>query len=81
MKQKLGKMSLKNIGRGQNTIKKYYRERKEALRLFQMMTANTHETFDILNSHGSQFADNGYFRMPYSYALNKDLAFEFYCVD
>ena len=37
------------------------------------------ESFDILNSHGSKFADNGYFRMKYEYALS-DLCFEFYCV-
>lgn len=39
------------------------------------------QTFEILNSHGSSFANEGYFRMPYSYALNKDLAFEFYIVN
>ena len=38
------------------------------------------ETFEILNSHGSTFACNGYFRMPWSYALNPDFAFEFYVV-
>ena len=38
------------------------------------------ESFDILNSHGSNFADNGYFRMKYEYALS-DLCFEFYCVN
>ena len=31
------------------------------------------ETFDILNSHGSQFADDGYFKLKYEYALNPDL--------
>jgi len=38
-------------------------------------------TFDILNSHGSQFADNGYFRMPYEYALNHNLCWDFYVVN
>ena len=38
------------------------------------------ETFDILNSHGSKFADGGYFRLKYDYALNPDLAFEYYVV-
>ena len=38
------------------------------------------ETFEILNSHGSKFANDGYFKMPYSYALNPDLCFEFYVV-
>ena len=38
------------------------------------------ETFEILNSHGSSFANDGYFKMPYSYALNPELAFEFYVV-
>ena len=37
------------------------------------------ETFDILDSHGSDFANNGYFRMKYEYALS-DLCFEFYVV-
>ena len=39
------------------------------------------QTFDILNSHGSDFADGGYFRLKYEYALNSDLAFEFYVVN
>lgn len=39
------------------------------------------ETFEILNSHGPNFADDGFFRLSYSYALNPDLAFEFYCVE
>ena len=39
------------------------------------------ETFGILNSHGSDFADGGYFRLKYEYALNPDLAFEYYVVD
>ena len=39
------------------------------------------QTFDILNSHGSSFADGGYFRMKYEYALNKDMCFEFYTVE
>jgi len=38
------------------------------------------ECFDILNSHGSSFANDGYFKMPYSYALNPELCFEFYIV-
>ena len=38
------------------------------------------ETFDVLNSHGSQFADGGYFRLKYEYALNPDLAFEYYAI-
>ena len=38
------------------------------------------ETFDILNSHGSKFADGGYFCLKYDYALNPDLAFEYYVV-
>ena len=38
------------------------------------------ETFGILNSHGSDFADGGYFRLKYEYALNPDLAFEYYVV-
>ena len=36
------------------------------------------QTFDILNSHGTDWGNGGYFRMPY--ALNPDLCFEFYCV-
>ena len=39
------------------------------------------ETFEILNSHGSSFCDHGFFRLSYSYALNPELAFEFYCVE
>ena len=38
------------------------------------------ETFDILNSHGSDWGDDGYFRMKYEYILNPNLCFEFYCV-
>jgi len=38
------------------------------------------KTFEILNSHGSEFGNNGYFRLKYEYALNKDLCFEFYTV-
>ncbi len=38
------------------------------------------ETFEILNSHGTDFANGGYFRMPYKYALS-DLCFEFYCLN
>ena len=41
---------------------------------------DTTETFDILNSHGPEFSDNGYFRMKYEYILNPNLCFEFYCV-
>ena len=39
------------------------------------------ETFEVLNSHGSDFANNGYFRMPYSYALNPELCFEYYTIN
>ena len=39
------------------------------------------EPFEILNSHGSNFCDHGYFRLSYSYALNPELAFEFYVVE
>ena len=39
------------------------------------------ETFEILNSHGSDFANNGYFRIKYEYLLNSDMAFEFYVVN
>ena len=35
----------------------------------------------ILNSHGSNFADGGYFRMPWEYVLNPDLCFEFYILN
>ena len=42
---------------------------------------DTTQTFDVLNSHGFQFADGGYFRLKTDYALNPDLAFEFYIVD
>lgn len=38
------------------------------------------ETFEILNSHGSDFCNGGYFRMKYEYMLNPELAFEFYIV-
>ena len=38
------------------------------------------ETFGILNSHGSSFADGGYFRLKHEYALNPDLAFEYYVI-
>ena len=38
------------------------------------------ETFDILDSHGPDFVDNGYFRMKYEYVLS-DLAFEFYVIN
>ena len=37
------------------------------------------ETYEVLNSHGSSFANGGYFKMPYSY-INNDLVFEFYVV-
>ena len=39
------------------------------------------ETFEILNSHGSDFANGGYFRMKYEYMLNPDLCFEMYIVN
>ena len=39
------------------------------------------ESLDILNSHGLDWGNDGFFRMSYSYALNPSLAFEFYCVD
>ena len=42
---------------------------------------DTTGTFGILNSHGSDFADGGYFRLKYEYALNSDLAFEYYVID
>ena len=42
---------------------------------------DTTQTFDVLNSHGSGFADGGYFRLKYAYALNPDLAFEFYVIN
>ena len=38
------------------------------------------ETFDILNSHGADWGNNGYFRMSYTYVIS-DLSFEFYCVN
>ena len=38
---------------------------------------DTTQTYDILNSHGSQFSDGGYFRLKYEFALNPDLAFEY----
>ena len=38
-------------------------------------------SFGVLNSHGSDFADNGYFYLPYEYALNPELAFEFYVIN
>ena len=41
---------------------------------------DTTGTFGILNRHGSDFADGGYFRLKYEYALNPDLAFEYYVV-
>ena len=39
------------------------------------------DTMEILNSHGSSFCSDGYFKLSFSYALNKDLAFEFYVVE
>ena len=39
------------------------------------------KTFEILNSHGSDFANDGYFRIKYEYLLNHDLAFEFYIIN
>ena len=42
---------------------------------------DTTQTFDVLNSHGSGFADGGYFRLKYEYALTPDLAFEFYVIN
>ena len=39
------------------------------------------ETFEILNSHGSDFANNGYFRIKSEYLLNPELAFEFFIVN
>ena len=36
------------------------------------------DTLEILNSHGSDFADAGCFRLKFEYVLNPDLAFEFY---
>ena len=42
---------------------------------------DTTQTFNVLNSHGSDFADGGYFRLKYEYALNPDLAFEYYVVN
>ena len=39
------------------------------------------DTFEILNSHGSKFANDGYFRIKSEYLLNKEMAFEFYTVN
>ena len=36
--------------------------------------------FEILNSHGSDFANDGYFRIKSNYLLNSEMAFEFYTV-
>jgi len=38
------------------------------------------ETFDILNSHGIDWGNDGYFRIKYEYVLS-DLCFEFYCIN
>ena len=42
---------------------------------------NTSDTLEILNSHGRTFCDDGYFKLSFSYALNPELAFEFYVVE
>ena len=42
---------------------------------------NTSDTIEILNSHGSTFCDDGYFKLSFNYALDKDLAFEYYVVE
>ena len=38
------------------------------------------ETFDILNSHGIDWGNDGYFRIKYEYVIS-DLCFEFYCIN
>ena len=38
-------------------------------------------TFEILNSHGSDFANNGYFKIKSKYILDPNLAFEFYVIN
>ena len=38
------------------------------------------DTFEILNSHGSDFGNEGYFRIKSEYILNPELGFEFYTV-
>ena len=39
------------------------------------------ETLDVLNSHGADWGDDGYFKMKCAYALNPDLSFEFDCIN
>ena len=39
------------------------------------------QCMDILNSHGIEFGDNGFFRMSYKYILNPDLCFDFYVIN
>ena len=41
----------------------------------------TTDTFEILNSHGSDFANNGYFKIKSKYLLDPNLAFEFYVMN
>ena len=42
---------------------------------------NATDTIEILNSHGSNFCQDGYFKLSFNYALDKDLAFEYYVVE
>ena len=39
------------------------------------------KTVTILNSHGTEFGDGGFFRMSYNYLLNANLTFEFWVVN
>ena len=38
------------------------------------------QCMDILNSHGVEFGNDGFFRMSYKYIMNLDLCFEFYVI-
>ena len=39
------------------------------------------DTADILNSHGLDWGNDGYFRIKYEFLLDPDLSFEFYCIN
>ena len=38
------------------------------------------QSVDVLNSHGMEFGNDGFFRMSYKYVINSELCFEIYVI-